>query len=85
MRKQKIHAMYRKLPPHRERYAIEDQGEIRFVDTEELVPDRRQLEPYTEPIGHLCKTDAGLHAFAILLGRYRIDRPMFGRIYKVTG
>jgi hypothetical protein len=85
MRKQKIHAMYRKRPPHRERYAIETDGEIRFLDTEELVPDRRQLEEYTGPLGHLCQTDAGLAAFAILIGRYRLDRPMFGRIYKVTG
>jgi hypothetical protein len=77
--------MFRDLKPDRERYAIETDGEMRYVDTEELVPDRRHLEPYTEPLGHLCQTDTGLAAFGILIGRYRLDRPMFGRIYKVTG
>ena len=85
MRKQRINALYRQRSPDQERYAIEQDGEIRYVDTEELVPDRRQLEEYTGPLGHLCKTDAGLAAAAILIGRYRLDRPMFETLYRVIG
>ena len=93
MRREKIRALHREyVPGRRDHFAVrfggDPVGTVRRTDAiEALVPVEEigEIIPYDESYGHLVgELPHGPAAFGALMSAFRLDRPWFTEIFRVS-